>query len=349
MTRSHRPCYRWLAPSLTLISLLILSFSTFANQLLIQPGDIVCTVDGSTPVTISPTGDISVTITDSDTCLPQPVPPAVPVLALDVTDQNAPGEIELTWTSSDTASSCEASSNPILSDWSGSVPLGENRSRTISGLAEGNYTFSLTCSNSAGSSASAEVSGTIFSTVPAACSNRPPPAGWTRLTSGCKFIIGSGFQGDCTSWDALFGGAFTEVSGATQRLATNRLLPTHYLAIEFNTGDLAPHAQGAITSDRAGGMMDLHFRTWSISTCPGDFDQTAVSAETGCYGRLTSSRHLFWGGRNSSRSCKLEPNTTYYLNIIGTNSPLGTDPDLLEPNCPSNANCGAVYDPQQGN
>lgn len=348
MSRIRRPALRWPARLGMFFCLFLLSPSIFAGQLLIQPGDIVCSISAETPVTIAPNGDVTVTITDADTCLPQAGPPAAPMLSLDVLSADEPGEVRLTWTSSDSASSCEASSSPALADWNGSVPLGENRTRNISGLAAGNYTFNLSCANSSGSSPLAEASGTILSTAPAECSNRPPPAGWTRLTSGCKFVVGSGFQGDCRSWTSLFGGEFLDVVGGTQRLATNRLNPNHYLAIQFNSGNLSPTAEGSITSDRAGGMMELHFRMFSISTCPGDFDQAAVSAETGCYGQLSSSRHIFWGGTSSARACKLEPNTTYYLNIIGTNSPLGTDPDLLEPNCPNNENCGAVYDPQPG-
>lgn len=335
---------RWLVQVAAIGCLSILISPSFASQLRIQPGDIVCALSEEIPVSIAPNGDVVVTITDSESCLPQAAPPLEPSLSRLILDQNAPGEVQLTWTSSEGASSCEATSNPSISGWTGTVSLGDGQTRTLTGLAEGGYTFGLTCTNSAGTSPAAEANATIFSSAPAECANRQPPAEWTRLTSGCRFVFGSGFQGDCTSWDAVFAGGFTEVQGTTERIATNRLLPKHYLALQFNTGDLAPTQVGSLSSDRAGGMMEFHRRIYSISTCPGDFDRE--NAETGCYGELSAIFGLRWGGPESTRSCKLEPNTTYFLNIIGTDSPLGTSPDLIQPNCPNNENCGAVYDPQ---
>lgn len=349
MLRIRRSHHQWLAPAVAAICLVFLMSSASATQLRIQPGDIVCTISSDVPVTISPDGGINVTITDSETCLPQAERPGTPVLSREIIERNEPGRIRLTWSSSESASTCEATSTPSLPDWTGNVPLGAGQTRTITDLSEGNYVFSLTCSNSAGTSESATVSGTIFSSSPSECEGRLPPEGWTRLTNGCKFVIGSGYQGDCTSWDALFGGGFTEVSGGTARIATNRLDPTHYLALQFSTQGMASDARGSITSDRAGGMMELHRRIYSISSCPGDFDSSVINNETGCYGQLTSIRHLRWGGPDSDESCQLEPNKTYYLNLIGTDSPLGTSPDALQPNCSSNENCGAVYDPQQRN
>ena len=331
----------------------LLFSQAMANQLVIQPGGITCAIDPEVPVIVDSNGDIHVRVLDigSDDCLGNaPTELSEPSLSVRVREAEAPGEVRLLWDGSDGAESCMASSEPTLDEWDGPVSAETGQRLIISDLSADTYEFRLLCSR--GDLDSPQVSETAEIRAagdPAACDSRPPPRDWNRLTNSCVFVIGSGFQGDCTSWDAIFGGGFDEVNGRTRRIATNRQDPFHYLALEFRTGDITPTQRGSLTSDSAGGMMDSRRRIYSISTCPGDFHQEAVMEETGCYGQLTSIFHLFWGGEESGRQCQLQPNTTYYLNLISTNSALGTNPRNLVPNCPNGDNCGAVYDPQQGN
>lgn len=280
-------------------------------------------------------------------------PPSTPSLSISVEDSSAPGEVTLTWTPSSGASACEASSSPTVSNWNGSVSTsGSNNQTTLSGLSANSYTFRLRCSNSAGSSSWAQVSATIGSST--ACSSRQPPSGWSQVTNGCNFRHGQGWVGDCSYWEGVWPGPFSEITGVTRRLGLagrNGGNAQQYVAMEIDTHGMPASKTGRITVEHdtfatATGTLI------SISSCPGDFHSEAILAETGCYARqgptAGGGSSFRWGGTASERDCKLESNRTYYLNIIPTNSPAGTHPDSIEPNefsCGSSP-CGLIYEPQ---
>lgn len=275
-------------------------------------------------------------------------PPATPSLSREVLDGVAPGEVRLTWSSSSGATDCEALSNPSQSAWGGSVGTGSNQQVTLSGLAAGSYEFRLRCSNSAGSSDWRTVTANIG--VSTQCANRPPPDGWSRIANGCVFQWGVGWIGssDCTDWEGIWPSPFIDSTGSTRRVASaGRSGPRQYLAIEVSTAGMPTTKTGRVTAGDDGFAHPPNTIV-TISSCPGDFHEAAVMEETGCYAAQNVIFSAYqWGGVNTSRTCKLESNRTYYLNIIPTSSPLGTHPDSLEPhpNCESGP-CGFVYEPQ---
>lgn len=190
-----------------------------------------------------------------------------------------------------------------------------------------------------------------------ACSpERRPPAGWSRIISGCD---PQNLAEGCTKWGprGIWPVGFPGGSGNTRRLASGLGSSPQYLAIEIRTFDKLSNAYGRITQESAGAPIPrMPQQIVTISSCPGDFNQEAVMADTGCYGRPTVISPFRWQGPDAnptgaySSSCVLQPNRTYYWNLIPSNSPLGTAPDELEidPVCLEGLRCGAVYSPDLG-
>lgn len=297
--------------------------------------------------------------------------PERPDLSVTVVDNIAPGEIRIDWSGSPNSSSCQASSSPTLSGWNGGVSADSDQQKTISGLEAGGYNLSLTCSNSNDTSSAATASATISGSEQ--CAGREPPSGWTRLGDpGTAACLNDGFSWDpskdCRVWWevdedgerlGLGRAPFYESGGATYRIAAaGRGSPKQYLAIRLDTFKTVEDDQGNETivnmptnesgrwSAQAPNTFATSARTiTTISSCPGDFHEQAVMEDTGCYRKHDAFFQLYrWGGTSTTEDCQLESGKTYYLNIIPTLSPLGTDPDdlIIDTNCDGEA-CGNIY------
>lgn len=106
-----------------------------------------------------------------------------------------------------------------------------------------------------------------------------------------------------------------------------------YVALEFETGpDQAQLGQMFREADAALASAWAH---WSLSRCPGDFPATMDA----CHGAGGAVGSLGWeiGTNTVPNYCHLEPNTTYYFNIV-----FGTKDDPAVPSCPADV-CGHVY------
>ena len=186
------------------------------------------------------------------------------------------------------------------------------------------------------------------------CEDRAPPSHLTRATQ-CWWPDGATQPGqvDCTSWTSFFGVPFPTGSGSREVFQR----PGQYLALEFETGNYVGSRSGRLnTAEAQNGFPGTHQGgdlIWTISRCPGDFNQQAIQADSGssaCYvkGQATARplwRSLDFSGPAPQVYCPLEPNTTYYLNLVFTDSPAGTAPDDLNWACTGvlpngNPNCG---------
>lgn len=123
-----------------------------------------------------------------------------------------------------------------------------------------------------------------------------------------------------TKWGALAGFALGVYSG-------------QYVALEFETD--ADQAQVGQFFREADAALPSAWSYWSISRCPGDFP----SAMDACHSAGGAVGSLGWeiGTNTVPNYCHLEPNTTYYLNIL-----FGTKDDPAVPSCPGDV-CGHVY------
>jgi hypothetical protein len=184
------------------------------------------------------------------------------------------------------------------------------------------------------------------------CENpaRQPPPGWTRLATGdlsCEFTQqGWNSSADCTEFEGIWPAPFMEMGQLSRHLGIRSDHGRDYLAIRFSTEGMDDDHTGAFS---------LNVSTWlrsrrkiiTVSPCPGDFDQESNLAETGCY-MESLVQHVRLGGIDSNRPCKLESGREYYLNILYTDSPLGTPAEELgpHPDCvDATQACGNLFSP----
>lgn len=240
----------------------------------------------------------------------------------------------------------------------GKLPINATAGQTVntSGLAVGQYDTSIVCRNGPVAASRGPVRVNIVEDNgggpgPAQCDapSRQPPPGWTRLTSGnlsCRYNATTGaFVGDCSQWTGIWPAPFPAGNGLPERLITGRISPNEYIAIEFNSAGLATNQIMEIRRNASTGIASTPSIV-TISTCPGDFDQAAVLQETGCYFKLDFLfQDIELGGSQTSRACRLQPNQTYFLNIVHTNSPAGTPANEIQSNCNPGQWCGIVYNP----
>lgn len=123
-----------------------------------------------------------------------------------------------------------------------------------------------------------------------------------------------------------------------------------YAAVRINTGNLDSASWGKISTDLpagwGSGSVGPNAFISSISLCPGDIEpESPAMSSSGCLKRVSSTLHsLQWGGPNSGKQCILQPNTTYYYNIVYTDSPVGELPPSGA-DCLGEPRCGHLYQP----
>ncbi|MCY1062820.1 hypothetical protein [Nannocystis sp. SCPEA4] len=123
-----------------------------------------------------------------------------------------------------------------------------------------------------------------------------------------------------TKWGALAGFALGVYRG-------------QYVALAFET--TADQAQIGQLFREADAALASAWSYWSISRCPGDF--TATTGPCHAAGGAVGSLGWEIGSNTVPNYCHLEPNTTYYVNIL-----FGTSGDPAEPSCSADV-CGHVY------
>lgn len=356
------------------VSLIALNAQASQPKLILEttPDAVEIPLQGN--VLIDPnTGDLRVTPTDPQACQPAgqncddvevqtqsfsvnnvaAVPGQTPTV--DVTRGN---NAVFRWNSRG-AWECEGLGMP---GWTGTGKLPINatagQSVSTSGLPVGQYDTRIECRNGPVISSRGPVRVNVVEDNgggpgpgPAQCDapSRQPPQGWTRLTSGnlsCRYNATAGtFVGDCSAWTGIWPMPFPGGNGLPERLITGRQSPNEYIAIEFNSSGLGANQVMEIRRNASTGIASTPSIV-TISTCPGDFDQAAILQETGCYFKLSFLfQDIELGGSQTARSCRLQPNQTYFLNIVHTNSPAGTPANEIQSNCVQGQWCGIVYNP----
>lgn len=229
--------------------------------------------------------------------------------------------------------------------------VAQRRITTALGDAESSpYTLELQCSNG---SVESTVNATSTLTLeieevvppsPTSCEGRDPIAGWTRLTTGALSCLLGESSADCRNWSpSLWPNPFLQSSGLTKKILTNVSDRRQYVAIEFNTNGMSSTANGRVNFESAGASVRKEPVFVTISKCRGDFN---ADQPTGCY--FTPRSVFLWRAPDSasSASCVLEPDTTYYFNMLSSASPGDTPPADIEPiaACDS-ALCGVLLQP----
>lgn len=230
------------------------------------------------------------------------------------------GQVTLTWAASN-ASSCTASASPAVAGWSGTV--GTSGPVTVNVTSSGNYTFSLFCTGTGGNTATFSDQLTVQSSggTPTACTGRPAPTGLSR---GQEFINSGVFYHNSNK-DLPAGGAITllrhdPVLGAfgTTENAYIPIYQNNYIAMEFNTSSVAVGTIGTFEWEQP--SQNGAPITVMLSPCPGDFQWvTEATCKTGnAIGYGAINWHVT-SGTAQAGTCKLLPNTTYYVNAAFVN------------------------------
>ena len=160
-----------------------------------------------------------------------------------------------------------------------------------------------------------------------------------------------GTSKSCLEYPEIFG-QFPGIPGGREILTKRN----EYIAMEFNTGEFK-RLRGswnfsALPVSVPGGHGP---RITSISKCPGDFERQKIANEmnsSDCYVKSEGVRQsVSWKQRGvSGARCPLEPNTTYYFNILYTDAQSGTPPSQLHWKCAGPSSgisvCGALTSPK---
>lgn len=279
-------------------------------------------------------------------------------------------DIVLSWNSRG-AWDCKAGGT--LPDWntradlppSSAQALASQRRVDTAGLEPGSYSVTLLCENGPASSdeglprsltINLDEPPELEADLPEYCSdaNRRAPSDWLRMNTGSQSCHWSSTSwlgnSDCREWSEVFGAPFDpEGTGTTVYLGPRISSGLSYIALRFNSGDVAPTDRGRFIVNTAPGMQSTR-KLMTVSRCPGDFNEKAIfDRDTGGTGCMISTvlDALQWGGPEDTRTCKLEPNTQYFLNIVYTDD--RPDGDLTwsgispHPTCVDDARCGNLF------
>lgn len=232
----------------------------------------------------------------------------------------------ISW-SSNNADTCNASSTPPLSGWSGNLSPASGGSKNINNIAEGDYTLSMTCQNSAGSNSTTATltveeednddNGDIYP----ACSERKKLTsyGFTRRANFRPAGQGSG------SNFAQIWGNWPGDSGHPKNVELSR---NQFVSLKFNSGSHPGQGKRNIMhydniKGGDGGTRGQHFGTllFIVSRCKDDFDIEKIKQDPSTQGKCVAAGTgalKVTMTENKPHECKIEENTDYYLNIVTT-------------------------------
>jgi hypothetical protein len=226
---------------------------------------------------------------------------------------------------------------------SGKLPFG-SQTVTLTNLLPDVYTAGLNCANSGEVAAATPVTIEVISSgleIPTACRGRQPGA--AAPSSVCWW---TNQDTNCYSYEAVFG----EFPGDSNSITYFQPSNTWH-AMEIDTTGLTASSGRWVFETPQGYAPSQGPRLITLSECPGDFDQGEIQAEMGdnCYVRASGATTLSWvNGEPDPFRCTIEPGRTYWLNILYTTDPAGTDPANLSWDCNGDPNadyCGNLMVP----
>jgi len=209
-------------------------------------------------------------------------------------------------------------------------------------LPVGEYSATVRCRNGGPDFASGPIGLSITGTnIPKECQGRQPlnegGSGLMEIKVQCS--LDSDLV-NCTDYSSVFG-PFPGSNSAGKNLFANR---DEYWAMKIETGSSisAPGGFWEFTEPQLQ-INATGSRLLTLSKCPGDFDQQAIEQEMDgiCYvktGGFTSTIRWQRPGE-SGTACVIEPDSTYYLNVLYTADPAGTPPNELTWSCGESSAC----------
>ncbi|NKI35082.1 hypothetical protein HFP89_07875 [Wenzhouxiangella sp. XN79A] len=208
---------------------------------------------------------------------------------------------------------CQGAGLPATT-WNGTKLPAGNQAVSTAALSPDTYTVTLECSNGPVTD-TADVSLTVIpgggggGGVPAFCvdDGRVPPAGLTQDTA-----IIDGSSTVTQTWLQLFGQDFPQGNGRDTAIQRDR-----YASLQFDTDGLATGVSGRVTFDVLQTFVPSGQKIVTLSQCPGDFTDLN---DNNCK-RFLGQGSVRWAiNSGGGFDCVLQPNTTYYLNILYTDN-----------------------------
>ncbi|MDT8322314.1 MAG: hypothetical protein RQ826_17505 [Xanthomonadales bacterium] len=213
-------------------------------------------------------------------------------------------------------------------------------------LDPGDYTAFLNCVNGPTS----DQSSVPFSIsdpspdVPQFCldEGRVPPPGMTRDTA-ILWSLGAPsveLSTETRTWQQTFNGEFPQGNDRNTEVRRDQ-----YAALLFNTGTASINQTGRVVfnNPQFTQTLDVGQKIVTISQCPGDF---GPQVDPDCR-RVIINEGLRWEvNTNGAFTCKLDPNTDYYLNVMFVADPTASPLEwecVIPPNAPD-SRCGTTID-----
>ncbi len=294
----------------------------------IVDGDQVIEGADISSISIDPvSGDINITAGGLYTITKDGDPPPGPQVTIDtltaVPATIVEGEsVVISWTTTN-ADSCTPSQGAGGWDQE-TIALPDGSTAPLTIATAGTYTFRLDCEN--------DTPDSTFRTVSVQVDPDVGPPGPGNI---CPDDFVAPLSGTTVSWQALLGFTWPEPGYAEKVIG----IPTAgYLAVEFSTGDVTEEDGGIKTIPH---VSTQGYRLGALSACPGDFTDHLPGGVSGwpCTRTWFDGGTLNWSTEEfpASWECKLEPNTTYYLNLTFTD---GVSAESDE--CVSDSSCRTI-------
>ncbi|MCB1603950.1 MAG: hypothetical protein R3F25_07850 [Gammaproteobacteria bacterium] len=253
------------------------------------------------------------------------VNPATLTLSANPTSVTSGQSSTLTWVIGNNPTSCTKSG-----DWpdNGVMPAQDitngTHQQVITNITQ-SMSFSMICSNTAGSSgtkvASVTVSGGTGSTWPSCAGSAASILGGAEDRSILATFAGVSPGTYNGKYEEIFNTtnpvAFPGDVGLTMYLSITR---NQYVAAQFNSGTPGRYARYSLNPPGNDQGPLSSATTITISECPGDFNVHLGQSTCKSNGSATGS--LYWSDMpdaNPSLFCKIDRNKTYYLNIVHSN------------------------------
>lgn len=340
---------------LSVVSVSVMAQNERTIQLQTDDGQIEVPLQDGVPLRILSDGDISATALTGFSC-PSDGPSCEDVeVSLGTADGGeftvSPNPVEqgnsvtVNWAAVG-AWECEGTGLPGTT-WNSSNPKDPSGQQSVgtSALdANESYPLEITCSNG-------PVTDSRTISLAVEEDTGPPPP------QGCEDVPALGdypdwapadsiLRGDNTHDPEVFADIFNSPFPGTTNTAHFEIRKGRYAAIRFQTpSNLNATTEGQFNSVAAGQVYPGgDKRLVSISQCPGVFDPQHVADED-CLKNLNLTTPMYWRGPDSSDAayrCNLQPDTTYYLNIVYSRSEVGDFPPE-QATCESGeSHCGSL-------
>ncbi len=206
-------------------------------------------------------------------CTPVPVT----TFTASPTSGPAPLSTTLSWSATNGATGCTASSNPVNANWNGAKTLAQSP-QTISGLAAGSYTFSLYCTNATGNSTTVSPVVTVGPALPTITSFVANPLTGTSPLSTTLTWASSGAT-SCTASGGWSGSKAT--SNAIGEVVSGLTVPTTFNLVCTNASGNSPQSQVIVTPTAPNYTL-----TVSVTTSQGGY-VTGAGIDCGSSGHPT--------------------------------------------------------------